>query len=97
MNHVSPTTMRIKGRLPAAALLLVLLSSLTVFGQEAQQSQASAVHPESAPIALTIDTVEVDFVNNLITITGRNFGSTMPTVKLADIQLAVQNFNSAAQ
>src|SRR5439155_25696808 len=97
MKHVSVKMKPIKYHLLAIAFCMVVLLPLTIFGQGGQTSEDSLVQPESAPVALVINTVTVDYTSNLITITVQNFGSTAPTVKLSGIQLTVQSFNASTQ
>src|SRR5947209_5880957 len=48
----------------------------------------------SSPTAVVIDSASIDLVANTVTLSGLNFGSVPPTLKLAGTQLVVQSYNS---
>src|SRR5438552_6809085 len=97
MIHILLKMKQTKYNLLAVTFCMFVLLPLTVFCQEAQDVEEANVQPASAPVALVINTATVDQTNNFITITGQNFGSTPPVVKLAGIQLVIQSFNPSTQ
>lgn len=74
--------------MPRLTAILVLIG-LGLFGYAAYAGSAS---PRSLPPV--IQSTTVDFNNNVMVITGRNFGSAPPIVRLADYVLKMKRFSA---
>lgn len=66
--------------------VLIMSIGLAMFGQS-----VSAVDTRPRPAEPVILSTEVDLENSLMTISGRNFGKSAPTVRLADHILEVKS------
>jgi hypothetical protein len=51
----------------------------------------------SAQVAVVVNSATVDYSTNLLTVTGQNFGTIAPGVRLNGFQLTVQSFNAGTQ
>src|SRR5438552_16493770 len=97
MKKISVNMKKFTTFLLAPTLFMILILPISTFGQQGSTSNISSIGPQAAPVALTINTVTIDYSTNTATIVGQNFGSTVPALKLAGNTLTIQSFNATSQ